>query len=353
MSKKTVQLTFFAVFTFGLAILLFFVLKPYLGVIFISGVFAITFYPLYKKMVVKLSGREKLASLFSTLLILIFIVVPVIVVSALLLKEAVGLYNSMAFGDAANSLIYRADVLVERFSSLFPPGAIDTQTDFGVYTRNLLNWVINHFDSIFVTVFGGILNFILMFISVYYFFIYGDRIKRGLIIWSPLPDEHDEEFIETLRSSIDAVLRGRILVAVVQGVIVGIGLAIFGVGSPVLWGFVGGLASFVPMIGTSIVTVPAIVYLFLSGSFGAGVGLLIWSAIAVGLVDNFISTIFLKSKMDVHPLVVLFSILGGIEVFGAIGFLIGPVAVSAFIALVKIYPAVISYKVNPSLDGPA
>lgn len=353
MSKKTIQLTFFAIVTAGLSILLFFVLKPYIGVVFISGVFAVAFYPLYKMLVIKFAGNEKRASLVTTFLILIFIVVPIIVVSALLLKEAVGLYNSMAFEGGAGGIVSRADVLIGRFVSLFPPGAIDSQTDVGSYARNILDWIINHFDSIFITVFGGILNFILMFISLYYLFIYGNKIKQGLITWSPLPNEYDEQFIETLRSSVDAVLRGRILVAVIQGVAVGLGFAVFGVGSPVLWGFVGGLASLIPMLGTSVVTVPAIVYLFLSGHFGAGVGMLIWGAVMVGLIDNFISAIFLKSKIKVHPLIVLFSIFGGIEVFGAIGFLVGPVAVSAFIALMKIYPSVISYKTNPSSDGPA
>ena len=208
----------------------------------------------------------------------------------------------------------------------------------------MLNWVIGHFDSIFSVVFGGILNFILMLISLFYLFIFGDKIKKGLMTWSPLPDKHDEEFIQTLKSSIDAVLRGRILVSVIQGVLVGIGFVIFGVGSPVLWGFVGGVASLIPILGTSVVIAPAVIYLFLSHSVGAGLGLLIWGAVVVGLVDNIIPIIFMKDKMGVHPMIVLFSMLGGVEIFGAIGFLVGPVVVSAFVALMKIYPFIMSYK---------
>ena len=117
---------------------------------------------------------------------------------------------------------------------------------------------------------------------------------------------------------------------------------IFGVGSPVLWGFVGGIASLVPVLGTSMVTVPAIAYLFLSNHIGAGIGLLIWATLAVGLVDNFMSVILLRNKIKVHPLVVLFSILVGVEVLGVIGFLVGPVVVSAFIALMKVYPFIMS-----------
>ena len=350
MSKKTIQLSFFGLFTAGLCVFLFLVFKPYLGVIFISGVFAITFYPLYTKLVLKFNGRENLASLVVTLLILVFIIVPVIIISTLLLKEAVDLYNAIAFGGGSGGLISQADALLKKVSTIFPSGVIDSQIDLGLYARSVLDWIISHFDSIFVAIFGSILNFVLMLISLYYFFIYGEKITKGLVIWSPLPDEYDNEFIQTLKSSIDAVLRGWILISIVQGVLIGIGFFFFGVPSPVLWGFVGGVASLLPLLGTSIVTIPAVVYLFISGHIGAGIGLLIWGSIAVGLIDNIISVIFLKGKIKIHPLIILFSILGGVEMLGAIGFLIGPVLVSAFIALMKIYPFVMSYKKDESPD---
>jgi len=350
MSQKNIQLSFFIAFTVILIVLLFFVLKPYLGVIFISGVFAISFYPLYEKLVDKFKGRESLAALATTFLVLIFVIIPIIVMFAFLLREAADLYNSIALSNSPLGLISQFDVLVNKFSLLFPSGVVDPQINLGQYAGNVLNWIVEHFGSVFATVFGGLFNFILMLLSLYYFFIFGVKIKKSLIAWSPLPNELDGEFIQTLKSSTDAVLRGRILVSVVQGAFIGIGFYIFGVGSPVLWGFVGGIASLVPILGTSVVTLPAVAFLLLSGKIGAGIGLLVWGALAVGLVDNFISVIFLKDKIKVHPLVVLFSMLGGVEFFGAIGFLVGPVVVSAFIALMKIYPFIMSYKNQQSVS---
>lgn len=346
MPKKNIQLLFFAVFTGVVLVLLFFISKPYLGVIFVSGVFAVTFYPLYEKLIAKFKDRKNLAAFSATFLILIFVIIPIIVISAFLLKETVDLYNSIALGGGSQGLIYQANILAEKLSSIFPSGVIDSQINLDVYARNILNWVMGHFGSVFAAVFGGVFNFILMLISLYYLFIFGSRIKNNLIAWSPLPDELDGEFMQTLRQSIDAVLRGRILVSIVQGVFIGIGFYIFGVGSPVLWGFVGGIASLVPVLGTSVITLPAVAFLVLSNKVGAGVGLLVWGALAVGLIDNFISVIFLKDKIKVHPLVILFSMLGGVEVFGAIGFLVGPVVVSAFIALMKIYPFIMSHRGN-------
>lgn len=343
MSKKIIQISFFAAVTVCLLVLLFFIFKPYLGVMFISGVFVITFYPLYKRLVAKFKGRESLAAFSTTMLILIFIIIPIVVISTFLLKEAVDLYNSVAFGNGSKAFVSQIDGLIKEFRSIFPSGMADSEINVEVYARELLGWIISHFDSIFTAVFGGILNFILMLISLYYLFIFGDKIKDSLLAWSPLPDQYDEQFMQTLRSSTDAVLRGRILVSVVQGVFIGIGFAIFGIGSPVLWGFVGGIISLIPVLGTSIITVPAVVYLFISGHVGAAVGLLVWGALAVGLIDNFVSAVFLKEKINIHPLIVLFSILGGVEVFGAIGFLVGPIVFSAFIAVMKIYPFIMNH----------
>lgn len=346
MSQKTIQLTSFALLSVVLLVFLFFILKPYFGVIFLSTVFAVSFYPLYKRLVHKFGDRENLAAVTTTAIILFFVIIPIAVISTLLLKEAVDLYNLMALGGNSQNLISQVNASFNKLSSFFPfpPGVIGTEVNFESYTRGILNWIIGNFGSISAAVFGGILNFILMLVSLYYLFILGDKIRAGLIMWSPLPDKYDEDFIQTLKASIDAVLKGRILVSIAQGIFVGIGFVIFGVGSPVLWGFVGGVASLVPILGTSVVTVPAIAYLFLSNQIGAGIGLLVWAAVAVGLVDNFMSVIFLKDKIKVHPLIILFSIFGGVEVLGLIGFLVGPVAVSAFIALIKIYPFVMSNK---------
>lgn len=344
MSKKNIQLSFFIAVTLIVSVMLFFVFKPYLWVIFIAGILAVSFYPTYEKMLNKFKGNKCLASLTTTSLIFVFIIVPLAIMSALLLKEAVDLYNILAFEGNSQKFIAQADQFVQYLSSLVPYGIAESQINIGMYVRNILDWVINNFDSIFSAIFSGLLNFILMMVSLYYFFIFGEDIKNKLVFWSPLPNEHDKEFIKTLRSSVDAVLRGRIVVFIYHGIFIGLGFVIFGIGSPVLWGFVGGMASLVPILGASIVTVPAIIFLFLSSKIGAGIGLLIWSVIVVGFGDNFVSAMLLKNKIQVHPLIILFSILGGIKVFGAIGFLVGPVVVSAFIALMKIYPFIMSYK---------
>ena len=144
------------------------------------------------------------------------IIIPVVFLSALLLKEAVDLYNGIIIGGGSEGLITKANELIQQVGALLPQSFINRDIQIDEYARNLLNWIINHFDSVFAAVFDGLFKFVLMLLSIYYFLVSGEKIKNGLIAWSPLADKHDQDFLKTLRLSIDAVLRGRILVSAVQ-----------------------------------------------------------------------------------------------------------------------------------------
>ncbi len=341
MSHRTIQLSFFLVTALILAVMIFFILKPFLAVIFLSSVLAITFYPLYLRLLKKFKDRKGLASMLTVVAIVLFIIIPVTLLSAAILQESVDLYNKLAFEGGSAGLATLVQNVLLKAENAFPIKNVGEAFNVEQYTRSLLNWIIGQTDNVLAVIFGGLFKFILMLLTIFYMLVNGERIKKIILKWSPLPDSYDTEFIATLSRSVDAVIRGRILVSIGQGAMMGIGFAIFGVDSPVLWGFVGAILSLVPIVGTSILSVPAVAYLFFIGDIGSAIGLLIWSALCVGLIDNFLSFIFFKDRIRVHPLLVLFSILGGVEVFGVIGFLVGPVVVSAFVALAKIYPFIV------------
>jgi len=134
------------------------------------------------------------------------------------------------------------------------------------------------------------------------------------------------------------------LIALIQGFSLGIGFFIFGIANPTLWGFVACIASLIPMLGTSILIVPASIYLFINGNIGAGFGILIWGATITGFMDETLSFFLLRRKIKIHPMITLFSILGGVQFFGPIGFIAGPVLASAFFSILKIYPFIMSYR---------
>lgn len=352
MSQKKIQISFFIVLTIGLLVFSFFIFRPFLGVIFLGSVLTVTFYPLYKWFVSKFNGREKLASLVTVMTIVVCIVAPLVVLSGNLIKEAIELYNSMTLNNGAEKMVSEVNTLVNSFESLFFKSPVSSNFNLDVYTRDLLGWIINHFDSVLAALLDGFFKFVLMLLSIYYLFINAEKIKTNIVKWSPLPDSYDEEVLSVLKLSVDSVLRGRLLISLAQGFFMGIGFLIFGIGSPVLWGFATAILSLIPILGTAIVTAPAVAYLFLSGHMGASLGMLLWGSVCVGLIDNLLYFFLFKNKNNIHPLIMLFSIVGGVEVMGMIGFLAGPIIVSAFFSLARIYPFIMINKDEAIKDQP-
>ena len=349
MPQKTIQLSFFIGLTLCLFLLSFFIFKPYLGVLFLSGVLSVVFYPLHGKFVNKLAGRQSLAAALTLGVIVVSIIIPAIFISTSVFSEAVGVYNAITLGNEAEKALVYANTTLSSFGQDFlgdPSFGVNIEN----YFKDILDWVISHFDSVFAAVFNGLFGFLLMLISIYYMLRNAVYIREHIVAWSPLPDRYDEEILSVLKGSIDAVITGRFFVSIIQGLLIGMGFWVFGVANPVLWGFVGAIASLVPTIGTAVVTLPAIAFLFLNGHTGTGIGLLVWSAIIVGLVDNVLSVVILNRKIKINPLIILFSILGGVEFFGAVGILAGPVLVSAFLSLMKIYPFIMAYRKETLTD---
>ena len=177
-------------------------------------------------------------------------------------------------------------------------------------------------------------------IAIYYLFKDGHKLKTAIIILSPLQDIHDETIFDKLALAINSVIRGNLAVALVQGVLTAIGFALFGVPNATLWGSIAAIAALIPGIGTALVLLPAILYLYLSGETLSAVGLLFWGMTAVGLVDNFLGPKLASRGMRLHQFLILLSILGGISFFGPLGFLLGPLILSLLFALLEIYFAV-------------
>ena len=128
--------------------------------------------------------------------------------------------------------------------------------------------------------------------------------------------------------------------ALIQGILTAVGFALFGVPNPTLWGSVAAIAALVPSVGTALVLFPAILFLYWSGAALSALGLLLWGATAVGLIDNFLGPKLAGRGMRLHPFLILLSILGGIALFGPIGFLLGPLVLSMLFVLLEIYSVI-------------
>ncbi len=323
---------FFGVLLLAVVIMVGLIFYPYLNVFIVCLVLSVMFRPMFLKLRTAFGGRSALAAIISTIIAFAVLLGPVAFIGTKIFAEAKDLYVSLARGgDIFDNFGIRN--LEAQIRSFAPHLNIDLQT----YVRQGLGWIVQNAGATITTASNVVLGTFLSVIILYYIFKDGHRFRGILLRLSPLPNHYDEEIISRLSQTVNSIIRGSLVVAIIQGVLTGVGFAIFGVPNAVLWGSIAAVAALIPAVGTSLVAIPAIIFLFVSGSTPQAIGLLIWAGTAVGLVDNLLGPKLIGSKARIHPVLILISVLGGIQFFGPIGFLAGPLAVSLLLALFHIY----------------
>ena len=185
---------------------------------------------------------------------------------------------------------------------------------------------------------AGILsNFAIMFFVLYFLLKNGREVERFLDRTIPLKEENINMLGNETINMIRANAIGLPILAILQGIIATIGYAIFGVQDYTLWGFITGVCSMIPVVGTAIVWIPLVAYFFAVGNNSSGVGLLIYALVLITHIDYIARLTILKKFMDIHPLITIFGVIVGIGLFGFWGVIFGPLLISYFIILVKIY----------------
>ena len=179
-------------------------------------------------------------------------------------------------------------------------------------------------------------------IALFFMLRDASAIQEKIFLLSPLKRDYDENIIKKIRNAINSVIKGAIVTSVIQGLYASLGFWISGIPNPIVFGLLAMLLSLIPGVGTSIVTIPAIIYLFVAVSAWRGAILIVWFALGIVLIDNIISPHLIKRGIKMHPFIILISVLGGIALFGPIGFIIGPVVLAFFSALLDMYPLVIA-----------
>lgn len=339
MTRGAVETYFFLVIFIAILALAFFLFLPFLGSLAMAAVFAVIFYPFYL-WIKRVGGirHDSLAALVVLVVVILGVLVPVGFLGYMLFEEARNLFFQISSGEADFLGMFQT---LETYIGRFIPGF---DLNIREYAQQALGTITQSLGPIFAGTAQALFGLLLAFITFYYFLKDGEKFKKTLISYSPLEDQYDEEILSRLQRTIDSVIKGSLLIALLQGVMTGLGFYIFGIPNPVLWGAIAGIGALIPSVGTALVIAPAVAYLFIIGSMGAGVGLLIWGVVAVGLIDNFLGPVFIGRGVQIHPLFILLSVLGGIGLFGPIGFILGPLILSLLVVLGHIYTSLIVKK---------
>lgn len=343
MSYQKSELYFLVTLLAGVFGLTFFIFQPFLYALILAVIFATVFSPVHKRVLSAMRESYGLASLLTTAFILIVIVVPVTFLSIQIFQEATSLYSSVVDNGGAVGLSNIAEEALQNLGVPFLPAG---SLDFSQFVKQGLSWLIGHLGTVFSNVAKIMVGLFVLLIALYFLFKDGHNLKKSVIALSPLQDIYDETIFRKLELAINSVVRGSISVSIVQGILTAIGLTIFGVPNPVLWGSMAAISALIPGVGTSLVLIPSILFLFFTGATVSATGLLIWGIVAVGLVDNVLGPKIVGKGAKLHPFLILLSILGGISFFGPLGFLFGPLVLSLLFAFLEIYSTIRGTRTN-------
>lgn len=291
--------------------------------------FSIVLYPVYEWLNKKLSNW--LSALLTVFFFVLIIGAPLFGIGIVVFNQSQNAYqiivnnvDSFSFIDSINGSI----------NKILPEGIT---FDLHEKISDFISLVSDNIASIFSTTLSTILSFFLTLLSIFYFLKDGARWKRALVVLSPLSDTDDQKIISKLSRAVNGIIKGYLFIALIQGILLGVGLAVFGVPNSALWGLVTIITALVPTIGTAIISVPAIIFLLATGKTIEAIGLLFWAVAIVGMIDNLLSPVIVGNKINLPPLLILFSVLGGISLLGPIGILVGPLTISLLYTLISLY----------------
>ncbi len=331
MDSKRFEIPFFILliaFAVGLVAFIFF---PYLDAIVLAIALAILFHPVY--MLLQKHMPKGLSAFITVIFAMAIIIIPVIFFGFKIFQEAQALYTDFISGNTGPVIGFLHGKLNEFIPWL--------HIDLSQYAKQLLGIVVASLGPIFSRVSNLAITIFLALSAFYYLLMDAERLKKAVIGVIPLSATHTEKIIHKLDSMASSAIRGSLIVAIIQGVLVGIGFFIFGLQNPVLWGTIAIVVSLIPVIGTAIVIIPGMISMMLSGNVAGSIAFALWCFLLVGLVDVFLRPRLIERDVKIHPMLVLFSVLGGMVIFGATGFILGPLALSLLLALIQIYPELI------------
>ena len=314
---------------------------PFVNSIVAALVVAVLFKPVFVKILKAVGDRRAIASALTILLISIVLILPISLLSLQIVSQARTVTVSLLDNDTTATLervTGEIESLVQKVLPGFQIEAADIQDQLSSYALSgaLDNWTL--IKSGTLSLLHAILIFIISAISLYFVLKDGHKLKDEVVRYSPLKDEDDLRILNKLEKTINSIIRGALVVALIQGVLAGIGYLIFGLPNATLWGVVTGVAALVPGIGTALILIPSAIYLMVTGeTIIMGLLLLVWGAVIVGLADNILAPYFYSRGVEIHPVLILISVLGGLAMFGPLGFLYGPLSLSLLFTLLKMY----------------
>ncbi len=331
-------------FIVAIFVLFYKLIVPFFAPIAWAIVIVVTCNPAHQWLAARIRPRG-LAAFISTTAVAVLILGPSVWLIVTLVGEARNLYEWIQTGEftsqTISELASRIDPFVqslgEKLGGFVDVSKWDFQSVAFTFVGKISKWIVDNTSAALANIGKVALQFLMMLLTVYYLFKDGHALADSVRSSIPLPVKRTGQMLEHVSDVVRATIYGGLVVAGIQGTLGGLLFWILGLPSPVLWGAVMGFFALIPLLGAFVVYIPAALVLLAGGSYIKAIILLAIGIGVVSQIDNVLRPMLISGKTQMHPLLLFFSIAGGVSVFGLLGLVLGPVIAALFIAIFEVY----------------
>jgi predicted PurR-regulated permease PerM len=324
----------------GISLLFLAMVMPFLQAIFVAALFAALFTPLYRRILNVVGQRRGLASALTLLTVILFVMVPLGLLLGTVTSQALDIADTAVpwvRQQMATPGIITQTLESLPFYSLIEPYTEIALARLGDLAGSVSGWAVNALQSATLGTLGALLSVLIVLYTLFFFLIDGDRLLYYVLYYLPLNDEDETKLLLRFTSVTRATLKGTAVIGFLQGGLAGLALYFAGIPSALFWAVAMMVLSVVPGVGAALIWVPAVIYLIVGGQYVAAVAVGLFCALVVGTVDNLLRPKLVGNDTQLHELLIFFSTLGGLLMFGFMGFVIGPIIAALFVTVWELY----------------
>lgn len=315
--------------------------KPFVGVLGWATVLVICFYPVHKLIDQRLK-KSSLSALLSCVLVILTILVPVVLLTIAVVRELSGavqnLQGAIAYVTNPNSPV--TGPVLRWLSQYVNIEELRSQDYLLEQIKNRSGAIAGQTLGFLGGLVGVIIQMVFVIFTMYYLFRDGDKIIAAVRDALPLERDQARAIMSRTREVIGASVYGVFVIAIIQGMLGGLAFWALGLPSAFVWGVAMIFLSMIPMLGAFLVWVPAAIYLAITGHYIKAILLVLWGTLVIGMIDNFLRPKLVGERTRLHELFIFFAVLGGLQVFGVLGIVLGPVVLAITMALMDVFRAV-------------
>ncbi|MBW2063667.1 MAG: AI-2E family transporter [Deltaproteobacteria bacterium] len=343
MRQETIHKAVLLLIVLFISAVFFSMISQFLMAILLGGIFSALAHPIYRRFEGWLGGRRQFASLATLFLIVILVLLPLTGILAIVAAQAISVGQSVTpwVQEQISQPTAFSDILTHiPFYDRIEPyqGAILTKA--GQLVGHISRFLLDSLSSVTRSTINFLFSLVILLYTMFFFLMDGDKLLQKVMYYLPLEEKDERRLLDKFTSVTRATLKGTALIGILQGGLAGIAFAVVGINSALFWGTIMTILSIIPAVGSALVWVPAAIILAAGGQFAKAVGLALFCALVVGSMDNFLRPRLIGKDTAMHELLVLFGTLGGIFMFGIVGFIIGPIIAALFVTVWEIYGTV-------------